>query len=221
VPMAAVSTLNGRTRIQLTPDAVIATANVTPRNAAIEQVLELRRKEKGTTQESTVARRVLELPSSGEATNIELRDDTLAWEKTYEYRVAIVASVKVPNGETVTFDAALSPPQDLLAHDVFPPAVPSGLQAVFSGQLPGQKPAIDLTWNPDLDRDLAGYFVYRRRENEPVSAALKLNAQPVTAPAYRDIEVRPGDTYLYSVSAIDERGNQSKRSEETSESVPK
>ena len=221
VPMAAVSTLNGAARVQLTPDAIIATANVTPRNAAIEQVLELRRKEKGTTQESVVARRVLELPIPGEATNIELRDDTFAWEKTYEYRVAIVASVKVPNGETVTFDAALSPPQDLLTHDVFPPAVPSGLQAVFSGQLPGQKPAIDLTWNPDLDRDLAGYFVYRRREDDPVSAALKLNAQPVTAPAYRDIELRPGDTYLYSVSAIDERGNESKRSEETSESVPK
>ena len=221
VPTAAVSSLNGAPLIRLTPDAILVTANITPRNESIEQTLELRRSEKtGATQESVVARRVLELAELSGAANIELRDDTFIWERTYEYRIAITASTKVPNGETVTFDAALSNPQELFAHDIFPPATPSGLQAVFSGTLTGQPPAIDLTWTPDVDRDLAGYFVFRRLQQEPASAAAKLNAQPVKAPAYHDTAIAAGNTYVYSVSAVDERGNESQRSEEASEQVP-
>jgi hypothetical protein len=221
VPAAAVSTLNGAPNVRLTPDAVLVTANLVPQNTTVQQVLELRRKEKGAQQESTVAQRTLELPTGGEATNVELRDETFAWEKTYEYRVVLVASAKVPKGDFVSFDAATSAPLEVVTHDVFPPAIPTGVQAVFSGQFAGQQPSIDLTWSPDTDRDLAGYFVFRRKANEPESAAVKLNAQPVTAPAYHDTAIEPGNTYVYSVSAIDERGNESKRSEEASEQVPK
>jgi len=222
VPTAAVSTINGAPLIRLTPEMVLVTANITPRNESMEQSLELRRSEKGgSAQESVVARRVLDLSETGEAANIELRDDTFVWETTYEYRVALTASTKVPNGETVTFDAAVSSPQQLFAHDVFPPATPSGLQAVFSGAVAGQPPAIDLTWTPDVDRDLAGYFVFRRLQQEPASAAVKLNAQLVKAPAYHDAAITAGNTYVYSVSALDERGNESQRSEEASEQVPK
>jgi hypothetical protein len=135
--------------------------------------------------------------------------------------VAITAATKVPNGDTFTFDAAVSNPQVLFAHDVFPPATPSGVQAVFSGAVAGQPPAIDLTWTPDLDRDLAGYFVFRRLQQEPASAAVKLNTQPVKAPAYHDTAIAAGNTYVYSVSAVDERGNESQPSEEASEQVPK
>lgn len=221
VPTAAVSTINGSPLVRLTPDMVLVTANITPRNESIEQTLELRRSEKGgSASESVVARRVLDLSETGEAANIELRDDTFVWEKTYEYRVAITASTKVPNGETATFDAAASNPQELFAHDVFPPATPTGLQAVFTGVVSGQPPAIDLTWTPDVDRDLAGYFVFRRLQQEPASAAVKLNAQPVKAPAYHDAAITTGSTYVYSVSAVDERGNESQRSEEASEQVP-
>ena len=221
VPTSAVSSINGAPLIRLTPEMVLVTANVTPRNESIEQTLELRRGEKGgSAPESVVARRVLDLSETAEAANIELRDDTFVWEKTYEYRVVITASTKVPNGETVTFDAAASSPQELFAHDVFPPATPTGVQAVFTGAVPGQAPAIDLTWTPDVDRDLAGYFVFRRLQQEPASAAAKLNPQPVKAPAYHDAAVSPGNTYVYSVSAVDERGNESQRSEEASERVP-
>ena len=219
MPTAFVSNLNAEPSSRLSADAVLVTANVTPETETVEQALELRRKEKGTPQESAVARRLLELPA-GEAANVELRDETFTWEKTYDYRVVIVASAKVPNGSTVSFDAASSAPFEVVTHDVFPPAVPSGLEAVFSGQITGQPPSIDLTWSPDSDRDLAGYFVYRRRQDDPTSSAIKLNAQPVAAPAYRDIAIRPGTTYVYSVSAVDERGNESKRSEDASEEVP-
>jgi len=220
VPTAFVTRLNAAPSSQLTADAVLVTANITPENESVQQALELRRKEKGTPQESPVARRALDLPA-GDAANVELRDETFAWEKTYDYRVVVVASANVPNGSIVTFDAASSPPFEVLTHDVFPPAVPNGLEAVYSGQIAGQPPSIDLTWSPDTDRDLAGYFIYRRRQDELASAAVKLNTQPVAAPAYRDTAIQTGTTYVYSVSAIDERGNESQRSEEASEEVPK
>jgi len=217
VPTAAVSKLNGSPTTQLKPDAVLVTVNVTRRNEGLTQTLELRRSEKGAPQESTVARRVLELPP-GEAANVELRDENFAWEKTYGYRTVISGAAKLPNGNTVVFDGSATSPIEVTTHDVFPPAVPTQVQAVFSGELSGQQLSIDLTWNPVMDRDLAGYFVYRRRQNE--STVTKLNQQAVTAPAYSDKTIQRANTYVYSVSAVDERGNESNRSEEASESVP-
>ena len=89
------------------------------------------------------------------------------------------------------------------------------MQAVFSG--PGQQAAIDLVWAPVTDMDLAGYNVYRHEAGGP---AVKLNTEVVKTPAFRDAQVIAGKTYFYAVSAIDQRGNESARSEETSESVP-
>src|SRR5208337_3270198 len=95
----------------------------------------------------------------------------------------------------------------LTVHDIFPPAVPSGLQAVFSSV--GQKPFIDLTWAPDTESDLAGYIVYRRSGD---SAFVAVSSAPLKAPAWRDNDVQPGRKYYYTVSAIDVRGNQSAQS---------
>ena len=87
-----------------------------------------------------------------------------------------------------------SPEVKVFADDVFPPIVPSELQAVFSG--PGQQPFIDLVWAPDTDADLNGYNVYRHEEGtEP----MKLNAEPMKTPAYRDGCVAAGKNYFYSV----------------------
>lgn len=103
----------------------------------------------------------------------------------------------------------------VVTHDVFPPATPSDLQAVFSG--PGQQPFIDLVWAPNTEPDLAGYNVYR---HEAAGAPGKLNSDLVKSPAFRDNAVVPGHEYSYSVSAVDLRGNESPRSEEAIENVP-
>jgi fibronectin type 3 domain-containing protein len=108
-----------------------------------------------------------------------------------------------------------TPTVTVFAHDVFPPAVPSGLQAVFSGV--GQAPFVDLVWAPDTEADLAGYNIFRHQEGgQPV----KINSELVKVPNYRDGEVRSGKTYFYSVSAVDVRGNESAKSEEANEAVP-
>jgi fibronectin type 3 domain-containing protein len=115
----------------------------------------------------------------------------------------------------VKIEGADSPEIKIFAHDVFPPAVPSGLQAVFSG--PGQLAFIDLIWAPVTDVDLDGYNVYRHEEG---AAPVKVNTERLKTPAYRDSSVASGKKYFYSVSAVDVRGNESTRSEETSELVP-
>ena len=141
-------------------------------------------------------------------------DSSFEWEKAYLYHVTAVSILKRPGGE-VQVEGEDTPPVRVIAHDVFPPSVPVGLQAAYSGE--GQRPFIDLIWAPVTNADLAGYNVYR---GESSGAALKLNSNPLPSPSYRDSAVASGKTYTYSVSAVDVRGNESQRSEETSEPVP-
>lgn len=140
--------------------------------------------------------------------------DSIEWEKTYQYRVTAVTIISRPGSE-VQVEGDDSPTVRVIAHDVFPPPVPAGLQAVYSGE--GQKPFIDLIWAPVTSADLGGYNVYR---GEAGGAAVKVNSELVKSPAYRDSAVSSGNTYTYSISAVDVRGNESARSEEASETVP-
>ena len=159
-------------------------------------------------------------PSGADATANEkivtsFLDQTFEWEKTYFYRSTVVSVVEMAGQPAVEVEGDDTPEVKVFAHDVFPPAVPAGLQAVFSG--PGQGPFIDLIWAPVTDTDLDGYNVYRHEDG---GAAVKLNSEPVRMPAFRDTQVVAGKTYFYVVSAVDVRGNESGKSEEAGESVP-
>jgi len=158
-----------------------------------------------------------EVPALGKM-NLSLTDSSIEWEQTYYYHVEAVTEIAgddTADHKKLEIEGDDSAEVKVFAHDVFPPAVPTELQAVFSG--PGQQPAIDLVWAPVTDVDLAGYNVYRR---EADGAAVKINGELVKAPAYRDAGVAAGKSYLYAVSAVDVRGNESERSEEAGERVP-
>ena len=155
-----------------------------------------------------------EVPIGSERSD-SLTDSNIEWQKTYEYRAQTVTVIAQEGRAALQIEGNDTPEIKVFANDVFPPAVPSGLQAVSSG--PGQKTFIDLVWAPVADIDLDGYNTYRHEEGE---AAVKLNAEPVKTPAYRDANVTPGKRYFYAVSAVDVRGNESSRSEEASETVP-
>lgn len=145
-------------------------------------------------------------------------DTTFEWEMTYHYRICSVTIIKREDTE-VQVEGEDTSPVRVVAHDIFPPAVPVGLQAAFSGE--GQKPFVDLIWAPVTSADLAGYNVYRTEaSNTSDRSAVKLNSELVKSPSYRDSAVTPGKTYSYSVSAVDGRGNESPRSDVASESVP-
>jgi hypothetical protein len=155
---------------------------------------------------------VAEVPLGSET---RFTDRSFEWEKTYHYRVGVMTVIPQPGKPESQVGGEATPPQTVVTHDVFPPAVPSGLQAVASGV--GQAPFIDLIWSSVADADLAGYNIYR---HEPGGIPVKINPALVQTPAYRDTSTSPGRSYFYSVSAVDLRGNESSRSEETNETLP-
>jgi fibronectin type 3 domain-containing protein len=102
--------------------------------------------------------------------------------------------------------------------NVFPPEVPTGLAAVATAGENGGAPAIDLSWQAELDPTLSGYVVYRREgegEWQRISPAT-----PAIAPAFHDAGVAAGHTYRYAVSAVDKNCRESARSAEAEETVP-
>ena len=150
---------------------------------------------------------------------VHFMDSSFDWEKTYLYRVTTVTFIKRADSEEQV-EGDDSAPVRVVAHDVFPPSVPTGLQAAYSGE--GQKAFIDLIWGPVTNADLAGYNVYRSETGGSGTGEkmVKVNSELVKSPAYRDSAVESGKTYTYSVSTVDVRGNESGRSEETGEAVP-
>ncbi len=141
-------------------------------------------------------------------------DKTFEWEKKYEYRITTLTQVQ-SSGLSAAVPGDSSKPVEVFTRDIYPPAQPVGLQAVFSSV--GQKPFVDLTWAPNLDSDLAGYNIFRRSESGTWE---KLNQQLAQVPSFRDEKVKASGQYTYSVSAVDLRGNESPRSVEARETVP-
>jgi hypothetical protein len=144
-------------------------------------------------------------------------DTTVREGESYEYRAQRVSRVDV-EGKTLELAGELSAPVDVEVKDVFPPDVPEGLAAVATAGENGAGPAIDLSWQPELDPALAGYVVYRREGNgewQRISPAT-----PAIAPAFHDSGVEGGHTYRYAVSAVDKNGHESARSAEAEETVP-
>jgi hypothetical protein len=181
-----------------------------PEAAGIEYQLRIYRRAEGTDTDVKAAEANL-----ADCEGTPLLDTSFEWEKTYDYRAAVVTVVSPPGQPAIEIEGDDTPNVHVFAHDIYPPTVPTGLQAVFSGE--AQQPFVDLIWSPDSDADLAGYNVYR---HEAGGAFVKLNSELVKTPAYRDAAVQAGKEYFYAVSGVDVRGNESAKSEETGEEVP-
>ena len=167
-----------------------------------------RREENSTTE--TIAG---ELPLDA-TPNSRFVDHTFEWEKKYSYHATVITLIG-KSGSKVQVEGDDTPEAAIFTHDIFPPAVPSGLQAVFSSE--NGKLFVDLIWNPDTESGLAGYNVFRSVDGAP---AIKINSDLVKLPAFRDMNATSGKKYYYSVSAVDVSGNESARSEEANEAVP-
>lgn len=88
-----------------------------------------------------------------------------------------------------------STPVCLTPVDTFPPATPSGLEAVPS------EGGISLIWEPNGDLDLGGYLVLRREGGD--ATLRQLTESPIVEARFRDTDVKPGTRYVYSVVAVD------------------
>lgn len=138
----------------------------------------------------------------------------------YEYRAQRVTRVTV-DGKTMELDGPYSSPIRVDATASFPPDAPTGLASVVVAGENGAETAIDLSWQPNTEADMAGYAVYRREPSATGSAWQRISpAQPVVGPGYHDATVQPGHTYEYAVTAIDLSANESAKSQQTEETVP-
>jgi hypothetical protein len=141
-------------------------------------------------------------------------DPDAAFNQRYSYRISRVTTVSI-SGKSIDIEGASSAEIIVDTKDIFPPAPPTGLAAVAASD----EGAIDLSWAPNTETDLAGYAVYRSTVG---SEAVRISplGKPIDTPAFRDATAQPGREYAYSVTAIDRDGNQSPRSVEIKESLP-
>jgi hypothetical protein len=146
-------------------------------------------------------------------------DQTAHFGDTYTYTAQRVRTLQL-NGHTLQIRSTISAPTTLTLRDTFPPATPTGLVAIPNQQpTPNnqQPPSIDLSWEPNTEPDLAGYYVYRRTASTP---ATRLTPTPLPGPAYRDTTAIPGQRYIYTITAIDTSGNESPPTPELEQTLP-
>jgi hypothetical protein len=96
--------------------------------------------------------------------------------------------------------------------DTFPPAAPLSLAAIVG------EGVISLIWEPNTEKDLAGYLVLRG--DAPGDTLRAITPEPVVGTTYRDTTARAGTRYVYVVVAVDRAtpqnvSAQSNRVEET------
>jgi len=141
-------------------------------------------------------------------------DRDAALDHTYRYSTERILRLTLGGN---SFEVLSTPSETITinARDVFPPATPRDLQAVADPEAL----AIDLSWAPNTERDIAGYIIYRR-DTATSAGPTRISPPNEVAPSLRDLNAAPGHRYAYSVSAIDIDGNESPRSPETEESLP-
>jgi fibronectin type 3 domain-containing protein len=149
----------------------------------------------------------------GEAPEAEYRDANFEWGHTYYYTVRAAAHVGADVVESTD-----PKPVVISAKDVFPPAAPTGVEAVVIPATPGVPAYVELAWGISPEADLAGYVVYR--SEQPDTQGTRLNAELLPAPTLRDISVEPGRRYSYRVTAVDRSGNESPASAVVMAEVP-
>jgi predicted small lipoprotein YifL len=133
----------------------------------------------------------------------DYRDGSFSFDKTYRYFVQAVASDVAPFRESDDSEAV-----EILPKDTFPPAPPAGL-TVISGT-----GFIALSWEANKESDLAGYKVWRSAAGQADFALLK--SLPATETTYSDSLVEKNKRYDYAITALDNAGNESRRSETAS-----
>ncbi len=124
-------------------------------------------------------------------------DSRIVWGEKRCY--VILAAVTVA-GATIESEAPPSICKTLV--DTFPPAAPKDIQAIAS------EGVISLIWEPNAEKDLAGYIVLRGLESAQTLQAITPESEPLAETSFKDT-VTPGIAYAYAVRAVDKAGNMS------------
>jgi len=129
-----------------------------------------------------------------------------------EFRFGEVQSYRV---QTISRDSdplILSPFSQtlrIIPRDTFPPAIPQNITAfVLEGR-------VQIFWDENKEPDLEGYFLYSGTD----ANQLQRSSSSITINRYVDESVIPGESYYYRLSAVDQVGNESSKSEPVSVAV--
>ena len=136
---------------------------------------------------------------------LRFQDARMVWGEKRCYTVRTAESV---GGFTIESDAAPAQCETLV--DTFAPAAPKGVAGIPSDG------AINLIWEPNTEKDLAGYIVMRaaapQETLEPITPA------PIQETSFKDA-VQGGVHYVYAVKAVDKAGNASPPSPRVAETA--
>jgi len=129
-------------------------------------------------------------------------------------------------GQTWTYTDKVGPPYDesdtggltvAPSDDVTPPSIPSALRrdSASAGQ-------VELSWTapPDVEGDLAGYWVYRKPDGGSSYTRIA-ERRGASLTRFVDEDVSSGTTYDYQVTAFDEHYNESKATDALTVAVPR
>jgi len=125
---------------------------------------------------------------------------------TYFYMIRTTISDSAPFYESDDSEII-----EILAKDVFPPDAPVGLIAIAGEDY------IALSWDANSEKDLAGYRIWRKKEEE--HKYILLTPDPVKENVYNDIVVEKNIRYCYAITALDVCGNESNKSKEIIEII--
>jgi hypothetical protein len=126
-------------------------------------------------------------------------DRTSEFGKPYTYRVQRIVKLGVHTEaeSDQSEESEVTTPQDK-----FPPAAPSGVRASPAAG------SVELSWDRNVEPDLAGYRVYRAVAGGKFEKIAELSQ----VPSYSDRAVEGGKQYRYVVTAFDKSANESAQS---------
>ena len=133
-------------------------------------------------------------------------DKDFLFEKEYQYLVRASATDSSPFLESDD-----SEDLKVLAKDKFAPEPPDGLVSITGEDY------ISLSWDENREKDLAGYRVWRKEERD--EDYILLTPESIQENTFADTEVEKNKRYYYSITALDELGNESQKSMEVSEMI--
>jgi fibronectin type 3 domain-containing protein len=113
-------------------------------------------------------------------------DDKLADGETYYYQVVAFDADGLKSGSSETVSATTKPA----------PSSPQGVKA------DGSKDRIIISWAPNPEADIVEYYIYRKTAGFKKIGSTKNHS-------YVDEKVKPGRTYSYKITAVDQDGLES------------
>ncbi len=132
-------------------------------------------------------------------------DGTAEFGKPYKYQVQAAIDAGTQEAES-----DFSETVEITPVDTFAPAVPAGLNALAGLN------AIELAWDRNTETDFRGYHVYRAVGGGEFERIGELTE----APAFSDKSIQAGTSYRYAVASVDQKGNESGKSEPVAITAP-